>query len=698
MQWQVELPPNMIWEPLGIRLLAQAKSKKNIEGVLSVSLEIFDQRCMYTLRAGAFYQFAPPYPYSPLPKKHFRTPVTVFLRIVAEAPAAACSVIRLFVERHNGLYRPLQVGQCFTMEGLLWLEKKIVEKCLTPWERGVVLSIDFKRSVVAYKFMPGAHFLAGALAVRGMFAKYGCRAEGAMKIVLGFLGVKPFEILQDVSQVLRSALAGIEHVRTMLPHSPDSQSLMNLKQSCDAVEMEIGVVICPVGRLSKPSITLVGPQRACFDAHAMICGNFPLVIRQQSSSLHVARIDVQRIGYTTRLILDTFTDGRSLMEMIERLLNDKDYYRQIPLMRVVYHDGLYWSKDNRRLFVFKHCCLGEIEVEMQVSDEDFVSSNPNDIQVAGTYQERYRTKIILSQRFDCIALPRSPFWSHGVTKYLSDADQLEHERRVAAMPGRHTQQPSSCWSRAWHEHGCWNEGEWSWWHDGWDNGDAWSWSCWDTGVAGSKWGCSDGRHEQPDVCWATGWHERGCWNNGEWSWWSGGWYHSGGLSWSGLDMGPAIEVGASTDVPALVAEEDWPPSLSTQEREPPAQIQPEEAGHICDHLWARVFRGVARPHHPLGIQPSAADAGERVADLVHRPSCEGPWRRGAACLGAWCKGLRGRLGRREIGRIVHSSRGSVVRLASLRVQQGSGAVVRGPQHPPIQYQEIEAWCWRASCP
>merc|ERR1711920_850297 len=81
-------------------------------------------------------------------------------------------------------------------------------------------------------------------------------------------------------------------------------------------------------------------------------------------------IDVATIRFTQEHIYDSFNansdkaEAGGVVGLIDAILSDKKTPRDLPLIRVAAKQGAYWCVDNRRLFVYKHCQLGEIPVQV----------------------------------------------------------------------------------------------------------------------------------------------------------------------------------------------------------------------------------------------------------------------------------------------------------------------------------------------
>lgn len=80
-------------------------------------------------------------------------------------------------------------------------------------------------------------------------------------------------------------------------------------------------------------------------------------------------LNVALIRFTQEHVYDSFnanSDKASLnvVGLIESILKGDMTPRDLPLIRVAAKGGAYWCVDNRRLFVYKHCQLGQIPVEL----------------------------------------------------------------------------------------------------------------------------------------------------------------------------------------------------------------------------------------------------------------------------------------------------------------------------------------------
>merc|ERR1719433_579811 len=52
------------------------------------------------------------------------------------------------------------------------------------------------------------------------------------------------------------------------------------------------------------------------------------------------------------------------MELVNDIISGARTPLDLPLIRVAAKKGVYWCVDNRRLFVYKHCQLGKIPVQV----------------------------------------------------------------------------------------------------------------------------------------------------------------------------------------------------------------------------------------------------------------------------------------------------------------------------------------------
>ncbi|CAK9073151.1 unnamed protein product [Durusdinium trenchii] len=74
---------------------------------------------------------------------------------------------------------------------------------------------------------------------------------------------------------------------------------------------------------------------------------------------------VTDIAFTQKQVNDSFShEQRPILELIESVLSGAAHPRDIPLIRVAWHQGQFWAIDNRRLFCYKHCRLERLPVEV----------------------------------------------------------------------------------------------------------------------------------------------------------------------------------------------------------------------------------------------------------------------------------------------------------------------------------------------
>lgn len=68
---------------------------------------------------------------------------------------------------------------------------------------------------------------------------------------------------------------------------------------------------------------------------------------------HARRLRLGDISYSQNSIMDRFQDRRPLNDLIESLIADAGVIDQVQSIRVVLHEGKWFSLDNRRLYCFK---------------------------------------------------------------------------------------------------------------------------------------------------------------------------------------------------------------------------------------------------------------------------------------------------------------------------------------------------------
>lgn len=86
--------------------------------------------------------------------------------------------------------------------------------------------------------------------------------------------------------------------------------------------------------------------------------------RQRKRLRRSVLVDLDDVRYTQQSINDVFSDGRPVRNMIADLLQDNLWVMEVPVIRVVQDEGVYWSLDNRRLYAFKQAGLESIPAQI----------------------------------------------------------------------------------------------------------------------------------------------------------------------------------------------------------------------------------------------------------------------------------------------------------------------------------------------
>eukprot|EP00971_Amphidinium_carterae_P287239 5702036-Amphidinium_carterae.2 len=115
------------------------------------------------------------------------------------------------------------------------------------------------------------------------------------------------------------------------------------------------------GRL--PPISTQASTRGMLVVHSQQRGMLPPAIQSQAAAQRLAPIEakrqpvhreaVQSIRYTQDSIKDQFQGGNALESAIRDLRCERTRVDEFPTIRVFQRDGLVFSCDNRRLYVFK---------------------------------------------------------------------------------------------------------------------------------------------------------------------------------------------------------------------------------------------------------------------------------------------------------------------------------------------------------
>ena len=452
--------------------LSQAKRMRKAEGVLAVDLKLCDVGCK---RATFGY---PKTFNSNQPRRG--DPVKVFLYIVGQTPAAACSVIRLFTEKHGRHFFPIDIHQVFTAGALHWLREVFMCKWLTSWERGMLQEVDLERRSISYRLSHGKHHWATALALKSTLSEHGCDLKPVMKCTWDFFGAPaPLDVIQAVSASFGKALLGIQQIRRPLPHDVKRMDMLFsiLRRDLQVVAF-VPIRIfrkleySPCRKLPLPFLTIVGPPSECRLADAllrkiMVVGTVPCSLRgldkisAERSSMNTGssrssrtasmqsgeliKLKVAEIRFTQACIGDRFRNRRPLMDLITALLANPSTIKEVQPIRVVWHGGLYWSKDNRRLFAYKHCRVGVIEVRLgRELDQEFMLKYTTGSQFH--YLTHCGQRVGIKQSLANCPLPRSHMICmplSQLTSLMTEEDQLLHDERLDKLGGVHPFRTSS---------------------------------------------------------------------------------------------------------------------------------------------------------------------------------------------------------------------------------------------------------------
>lgn len=73
-----------------------------------------------------------------------------------------------------------------------------------------------------------------------------------------------------------------------------------------------------------------------------------------------SRLNPKQIRFTHETISNKFSSGNRLSEAIEDIKNGTLLVDDFPPIRVVFYKQLFWSLDNRRLYVFKEASVASV--------------------------------------------------------------------------------------------------------------------------------------------------------------------------------------------------------------------------------------------------------------------------------------------------------------------------------------------------
>mmetsp|Transcript_164823 Transcript_164823/g.528880 ORF Transcript_164823/g.528880 Transcript_164823/m.528880 type:complete len:291 (-) Transcript_164823:90-962(-) len=160
-------------------------------------------------------------------------------------------------------------------------------------------------------------------------------------------------------------------------------------------------------------------------------------------------MDVADIRFTQEHVYDTFNanDERAggVMDLVEAIMAGTKTVRDMPLIRVAVKRGAYWCVDNRRLFVYKHCQLGQIPVIiMDWKDmREFELKWKNGLATRCVTSEGRRVGIL--QRTD-VPFPTSHAVEPSlctITTPMTPERQSKHDAQIAALRARREKELAS---------------------------------------------------------------------------------------------------------------------------------------------------------------------------------------------------------------------------------------------------------------
>lgn len=153
-------------------------------------------------------------------------------------------------------------------------------------------------------------------------------------------------------------------------------------------------------------------------------------------------MDVSEIRFTQEKVYDTFNANSAkaggMVELMDEILSGKKTPSDLPLIRIAHKRGAYWCVDNRRLFTYKHCQLGEIPVKVfEWKDmREFELKYRNGVLSRQQSSEGRRAGVI--QRTD-IPFPRSSVAERALSEisvYMSKRQQHLHDAKIASLRHR----------------------------------------------------------------------------------------------------------------------------------------------------------------------------------------------------------------------------------------------------------------------
>ncbi|CAE8592447.1 unnamed protein product, partial [Polarella glacialis] len=122
----------------------------------------------------------------------------------------------------------------------------------------------------------------------------------------------------------------------------------------------------------------------------------------------------------------------NVMDLIDAILRGEKVPADLPLIRVAARRGHYWCIDNRRCFVYKHCQLGKIPVEVF----EWKDNREFELKYRNGFPFRQQTgngqRAGLIQRTE-IPFPRSPVAENALSTFVHLMGPEEQERHEAAI-------------------------------------------------------------------------------------------------------------------------------------------------------------------------------------------------------------------------------------------------------------------------
>lgn len=151
-------------------------------------------------------------------------------------------------------------------------------------------------------------------------------------------------------------------------------------------------------------------------------------------------VNVADIRFTQEHVYDSFNANSekanlNLVGLIGAILDGSKTVEDLPLIRIAAKGGAFWCVDNRRLFAYKHCRLGEIPVEVfewkEMREFELKWRNGKSTRKATANGQR----VGVVQRCPETPFPRSPVMEpslSAVESFLTPAAQQQHDAAIEA--------------------------------------------------------------------------------------------------------------------------------------------------------------------------------------------------------------------------------------------------------------------------